>query len=198
MKQLIITLACCLASITASAQLVNQTAETPQKQSEQDWFNCSFDRDGVYGVEANKAYEYLTAHKKKAKKRPIVALIGAGMDVEHQDLKHAIWTNRKEKANGKDDDKNGLVDDINGWNFIGGKDGQIMESLTSEGDREFLRLKDKYADYIFDGKKFYKIVDGIRREVPAPTIWKSITITASKFCPNPRLGLLMAACSCPI
>lgn len=188
MKQFIITIACCFVGITASAQLVKQTAEIPQKQSELDWFNCSFDRDSVYGVEVNKAYEYLKANKKKAKKRPIVALIGAGMDVEHQDLKHAIWTNRKEKPNQKDDDKNGLIDDINGWNFIGGKDGQVMESLTSEGNREFLRLKDKYADYIFDGKKYYKIADGIRKEVPAPENMEEYNYFRFKVLPESTIG----------
>ena len=59
-----------------------------------------------------KAYDYLKANKKKAKKRPVVALIGTGMDVEHEDLKHAIWMNPKEKLNQKDDDKNGLVDNL--------------------------------------------------------------------------------------
>lgn len=188
MKQLIITIACCLASITASAQLIKQTAETPKKQSELDWFNCSFDQDGVYGAEVNKAYEYLKANKKKAKKRPIVALIGAGMDVEHQDLKHAIWVNRKEKPNQKDDDKNGLVDDINGWNFIGGKDGGVMESLTGEGEREFLRLKDQYADYIFDKKKFYKIVDGKRQEVPAPDNMDEYNYYRFTVVPESKIG----------
>lgn len=188
MKQLIITIACCLASITASAQLIKQTTDTPKKQSELDWFNCSFDQDGVYGAEVNKAYEYLKANKKKAKKKPIVALIGAGMDVEHQDLKHAIWTNRKEKPNGKDDDKNGLVDDINGWNFIGGKDGKIMESLTGQGEREFLRLKDKYADYIFDKKKYYKIIDGKRQEVPAPENMEEYNYYRFKVVPESKIG----------
>lgn len=153
MKKLIFPIVCCFISITVSAQLVKQEAETQKKQSELDWFNCSFDKDSVYGAEVNKAYEYLKANKKKAKKRPVVALIGTGMDVEHEDLKHAIWMNPKEKLNQKDDDKNGLVDDINGWNFIGGKDGQVMEALTREGEREFFRLKDKYADYNFRWKK---------------------------------------------
>ncbi|HJD74532.1 MAG TPA: S8 family serine peptidase, partial [Bacteroides reticulotermitis] len=99
---------------------------------------------------------------------PIVAIIGTGMDVEHEDLKHAIWVNPKEKANQKDDDKNGLIDDINGWNFLGGRDGRVMEQVMREGDREFFRLKDKYADFMWDGKKYYKIVNGKRQEVPAP------------------------------
>ena len=96
MKKLIFPIVCCFISITVSAQLVKQEAETQKKQSELDWFNCSFDKDSVYGAEVNKAYEYLKANKKKAKKRPVVALIGTGMDVEHEDLKHAIWMNPKE------------------------------------------------------------------------------------------------------
>ena len=87
MKKLIFPIVCCFISITVSAQLVKQEAETQKKQSELDWFNCSFDKDSVYGAEVNKAYEYLKANKKKAKKRPVVALIGTGMDVEHEDLK---------------------------------------------------------------------------------------------------------------
>ena len=107
---------------TVSAQLIKHDNQIPKKQSDLDWYNCSFDQDGVYGAEVNKAYDLLKG--KKIKKRPVVALIGTGLDVEHEDLKQSIWFNPKEKANGKDDDKNGLVDDINGWNFLGGKDGQ--------------------------------------------------------------------------
>lgn len=148
------------------AQLVKQQEQGEKKQSDLDWYNCSFDRDGVYGAEINKAYEFLKG--KKIKKRPVVALIGSGMDVEHEDLKQAIWVNPKEKADGKDNDKNGLTDDINGWNFLGGKDGQVMESTMREGDREYLRLKDKYADYIFDGKNYCKVIDGKLTKVADP------------------------------
>ena len=168
MKKLISLILCCLICGITSAQLIKQKVEKQKKQSELDWYNCSFDRDSVYGAEVNKAYEYLNANKKKLKKRPIVALIGTGMDVEHEDLRQAIWINTKEKLNQKDDDRNGLIDDINGWNFLGGKDAQVVESLTREGEREFFRLKDKYADYIFDGKKYYKIINGTRQEVAAP------------------------------
>lgn len=151
---------------TAGAQLIKQDNQVQKKQSELDWYNCSFDQDGVYGAEVNKAYDFLKG--KKIKKRPVVALIGTGLDVEHEDLKQSIWFNPKEKANGKDDDKNGLVDDINGWNFLGGKDGQVMEKLLKEGDREFFRLKDKYADYVFDGKNYYRVTGDKLMPVPAP------------------------------
>lgn len=188
MKKFIFSIVCCLISVAVSAQLVQQKAEKLKSQSELDWFNCSFDRDSVYGAEVNKAYEYLNANKKKAKKRAVVALIGTGMDVDHEDLKHNIWVNRKEKLNQKDDDKNGLVDDINGWNFIGGRDGQVMESLTREGDREFFRLKDKYADLIFDGKKFYKIVNGKREETPAPENMNEYNYYRHKVIPESKIA----------
>ena len=149
----------------ADAQLIKQNEEQ-KKQADLDWYNFSFDKDGVYGAEVNKAYDFLKG--KKIKKRPVVALIGSGMDIEHEDLKQAIWVNPKEKADGKDNDKNGLVDDINGWNFLGGKDGQVMEATMREGDREFLRLKDKYADYIFDGKNYNKVIDGKLTKVADP------------------------------
>ena len=179
---------CCLICGITSAQLIKQKVEKQKKQSELDWYNCSFDRDSVYGAEVNKAYEYLNANKKKLKKRPIVALIGTGMDVEHEDLRQAIWINPKEKLNQKDDDRNGLIDDINGWNFLGGKDAQVVESLTREGEREFFRLKDKYADYIFDGKKYYKIINGTRQEVAAPENMEEYNYYRYKVMPESRIG----------
>ena len=81
MKKLIFPIVCCFISVTVSAQLIKPKAETQKKQSELDWFNCSFDQDSVYGAEVNKAYDYLKANKKKAKKRPVVALIGTEMEV---------------------------------------------------------------------------------------------------------------------
>lgn len=166
MKKYFLLLVIGLYACVASAQLIKQESQSQKKQADLDWYNCSFEEDGVYGAEINKAYEFLKG--KKIKKRPIVALIGSGLDVEHEDLRQAIWVNPKEKADGKDNDKNGLVDDINGWNFLGGKEGQVMEWLMREGVREFLRLKDKYADYITSNGEFFKIIDGKRVKVQAP------------------------------
>ena len=170
----------------ADAQLIKQNEEQ-KKQADLDWYNCSFDKDGVYGAEVNKAYDFLKG--KKIKKRPVVALIGSGMDIEHEDLKQAIWVNPKEKADGKDNDKNGLVDDINGWNFLGGKDGQVMEATMREGDREFLRLKDKYADYIFDGKNYNKVIDGKLTKVADPENIKEYNYYRNQVLPeSPMAG----------
>ncbi len=161
---LLLVLSACVS--VANAQLIKQDSQTRKQQSDLDWYNCSFSEDGVYGAEVNKAYEFLKG--KKLMKRPVVALVGTGIDVEHEDLKRAIWINPREKADGKDNDKNGLIDDINGWNFLGGKDGKVVENITSEGNREFLRLKDKYADYITSNGEFFKIIDGKRTKVSAP------------------------------
>lgn len=146
------------------AQLVKTQQQANKLRG--DWYNASFEKEGVYGAAVDQAYDFLQG--KKVKKQPIVALIGGGMDVEHEDLKDAIWINRKEKPNGKDNDRNGYVGDLYGWNFLGGKDGRVMEHTMKEGDREFLRLKDKYGDYLFDGNNYWKVVDEklVRAEAP--------------------------------
>ncbi len=48
----------------------------------------------------------------------VVAVIDSGVDDSHPDLKGALWVNPDETVNGKDDDGDGLIDDINGWNYI--------------------------------------------------------------------------------
>ena len=53
-------------------------------------------------------------------KRPVIAIIDTGVDCEHPDLKDNLWVNEKEKNGvaGKDDDGNGIVDDIHGYDFV--------------------------------------------------------------------------------
>lgn len=112
-----------------------------------DWYNCSFDRDGVYGAEIDKALEFLSG--KQPGKKPVIALIGSGMDIEHEDLRHAIWHNPKEKPDGADNDGNGYVDDLYGWNFLTSKDGETLENTNLTTDREFFRLQGKYGNLFF-------------------------------------------------
>lgn len=141
--------------------------ELPQK--ELDWYNLSPTQDKVYGIGVNEAYRLLQGRKAK----PItVALIGSGIDLMHEDYQTMLWQNKKEKLNGKDDDGNGLVDDVHGWNFLGGidKDGTTiaMTSTMNQGDREYFRLREKYADYISDGKRFFRFQGDEMVEVAPP------------------------------
>lgn len=164
MKKLIFMIAALsLVAAGATAQIGKQKTQTPKEQKERDWYNCSFDKDGVYGADVNRAYEFVK--DKKAKTTPVIAIIGGGLDFEHEALKANVWTNPKEKADGKDNDKNGYVDDFHGWNFLGGKNGVMMEKTLREGDREFLRIGDKYKDIIFDGENYFVYKDGKRVKV---------------------------------
>jgi cell wall-associated protease len=118
----------------------------------QDWFLRDPETDSLLGVSAEKTYTTLLAGKPS--RTVLVAVIDSGIDIEHEDLKDIIWTNTREiPGNGLDDDKNGYVDDIHGWNFIGGKNGNVNED-TYEVTREYARLKPKYEN--FDEKKLTK------------------------------------------
>jgi hypothetical protein len=88
------------------------------------WQNLDLKKDSVFGISTEKAYTELLKGKKS---NPVlVAVLDGGVDLNHEDLKRVIWTNKKEIAgNGIDDDKNGYADDIHGWNFLGGKNGSI-------------------------------------------------------------------------
>jgi cell wall-associated protease len=109
-----------------------------------DWFLRDPETDHFQGVSAEKTYTTLL--KGKPSKTVLVAVIDSGIDIEHEDLKDVIWTNEDEiPANGIDDDKNGYVDDIHGWNFIGGKNGNVNED-TYEVTREYARLKPIYQN----------------------------------------------------
>ena len=99
--------------------------------------------DGVYGAGVEQAYKTL---KGKKAKTVIVAVIDSGTDIDHEDLKDVIWTNPGEiPNNGIDDDKNGYVDDVHGWSFLGGKNGDINNE-SSELARMYFRLDKKFKD----------------------------------------------------
>lgn len=131
-----------------SAAFTQGTSETPNK----DWFVLDPTDDRLQGVSANKAYETILKNKKS--KTVTVAVIDSGIDIDHEDLKDKIWINEDEiDGNGIDDDKNGYIDDRYGWNFIGGKNGNV-EYDTYELTRVYVDLKAKYGD--IDKKKVKK------------------------------------------
>ena len=121
-----------------------QTNTSAKLSKQQTWQLLDYEQDTVYGTSVNRAYKELLKGKKSH--QVIVAVIDLGVDISQEDLQGHIWTNKKEIAgNGIDDDHNGYVDDVHGWNFIGGKDGRIMYAESSEADREYARLFPEYG-----------------------------------------------------
>lgn len=126
--------------------------ENEPKTVPDDWFLLDPETDFFQGVGAERVYNTLL--KGKPARTIIVAVIDSGVDIFHEDLKDVIWVNTKEiPNNGIDDDKNGYVDDVYGWNFIGGKNGNVNED-TYELTREFVRLKPRFEN--IDEKKVGK------------------------------------------
>ncbi len=103
------------------------------------WGALDLATDTIPGMSIDKAYNELIKDKKG--QTIIVGVIDSGVDIEHEDLKGVVWTNPKEiKGNGKDDDDNGYIDDIHGWNFLGNSEDENLEYV-----RIIKKLKPKYA-----------------------------------------------------
>ena len=101
------------------------------------WYN----KDGA-GMQTDKAYSLL---KKKKSSAVIVAVIDSGVDIEHEDLQGKIWVNPNEIPNNKiDDDQNGYIDDVHGWNFLGNSKGENVDATRLEKTRILAKLMDKY------------------------------------------------------
>lgn len=115
--------------------------------------------DKVPGISLKQAYDFAQSKKKKTK-TVLVAIIDSGVDIYHEDLQGKIWTNPNEiDSNGIDDDKNGYIDDVHGWNFIGGADGRNVEGDTYE----MVRLYSKGCKK-FDGKSKSQIAKSDKTE----------------------------------
>jgi subtilisin family serine protease len=136
-------------SIVFFAMVLSAAAVTAQKETTPNGWHLMDKQDsGYYGVSAAKAYTFLKTKKLKSK-TVIVAVIDSGIDTLHEDLKPVLWTNPREiPGNGIDDDRNGYIDDVHGWNFLGGKDGRNVKEDSYEAARVYHNLKTKY-----DGKR---------------------------------------------
>jgi subtilisin family serine protease len=109
--------------------------------SSKNWHWKDFNKDTIHGISLFQAYEQLS----KLNKQPspiIVAVLDGGIDTNHVELKSKLWINTKEiPNNGIDDDHNGYVDDIHGWNFLGGKDGRDIDKASDEKSRIYHKYK---------------------------------------------------------
>ncbi|UCE95049.1 MAG: S8 family peptidase [Flavobacteriaceae bacterium] len=120
------------------------------EMSEEDiraWPHADLMTDSIPGMSLDKAYEFLSDKKGTT---VVLGVIDSGIDKDHEDLKDNIWTNTDEIAgNGKDDDNNGYIDDIHGWNFLGGNGEATPEQL--EVTRIYKMLGAKYEGKTRDG-----------------------------------------------
>ncbi|MBK8193097.1 MAG: S8 family serine peptidase [Lewinellaceae bacterium] len=109
----------------------------------ENWFTLDPTKDQVNGTGSDEALKMLKEKGKKGQ-TVIVAVLDSGVDYEHEDLKDIMWVNPGEiPDNGKDDDGNGYIDDIHGWNFLGGKKGSVHHE-TLELTREYVRLSKRF------------------------------------------------------
>ncbi|WP_130735279.1 S8 family serine peptidase [Flavobacterium sp. J27] len=106
------------------------------------WYQKDFTKEGVYGISLEKWYR---ENFKKTKEQIIVATLDTQIDLNHEDLQGQFWVNVNEiPDNGIDDDKNGYIDDYNGWNFLGTKGG----NHTPKNNYEYVKI-------IRENKKLY-------------------------------------------
>ena len=109
------------------------------------WYQQDRTAETPYNLGTDAVYNKLL---KDVKGTPVVvAVIDSGIDIEHEDLADVIWVNTDEiPGNGIDDDNNGYIDDINGWNFIGGKDGSQVAADTYEMTRTYAKYRKKFEN----------------------------------------------------
>lgn len=103
-----------------------------QDTAQANWHLLDPTADRVPGIGAERAYRELLSGM-QPRDTVVVAIIDSGIEIDHPDLASVIWTNRREVAgNGRDDDNNGYVDDVHGWDFLGSRDGRDISNDTYE------------------------------------------------------------------
>ena len=113
-------------------------------QNSQNWHWKDYATDTVHGISLHQAYKLIATLPQKASP-VIVAVIDGGIDTNHVALKNLLWINAKEIPNNHlDDDKNGYIDDVHGWNFLGNSKGENLDAARLEKTRILAKLMEKY------------------------------------------------------
>ena len=145
---------------------VAELTETQKKN----WGHLDLIKDTIPGMSVDKAYDEIIKNKKG--KTVVVAVLDSGMDLEHEDLKGVLWTNSGEiPNNGKDDDGNGYVDDIHGYNFLGGSYNEQLEYVrmlrlnvgdASERAQARLLLDKEYPEAVQNKQQYEQIFQVVK------------------------------------
>ncbi|MDF0706925.1 S8 family peptidase [Flagellimonas okinawensis] len=134
------------------------------------WGHLDLVTDTIPGMSVDKAYNEIIKNKKG--KTVVVAVLDSGMDLEHEDLKGVLWTNSDEiPNNGKDDDGNGYVDDIHGYNFLGESYNEQLEYVrmlrlnigdASERAEARLLLDKEYPEAVQNKQQYEQIFQVVK------------------------------------
>lgn len=138
-------------SNTAAADYTKSAFTEEEYQS---WGHADLLTDTIPGMSVMKAYQDILNQREG--KKVIVGIVDSGIDIEHEDLKSVVWTNEDEiPGNGIDDDNNGYIDDVHGWNFLGESNDENLEMtrIVKRGDDGSEQYKEAKAQ--FDEKRSY-------------------------------------------
>ncbi|MCL6274212.1 S8 family peptidase [Muricauda sp. 2012CJ35-5] len=145
---------------------VSELSES-QKQT---WGHADLIADTIPGMSVEKAYREII--KNKSGKTVIVAVVDSGIDIEHEDLDGVLWTNKGERPNnGRDDDGNGYVDDIHGYNFLGEAYNEQLEYVrmlrlgigdASVRAKARLKLDEEYPKALQNKQQYEQIVQVVK------------------------------------
>lgn len=126
-------------------------------QNTKEWIHLDPEQDSILGISTYRAFEFLEG---KESQEVVVAVIDNGLDIDHEDIHANVWVNKAEiPDNNIDDDKNGYIDDIHGWNFLGNEKGENMKFETLVVTRYYKILKEK-----FEGKSKKDIPKSQKKE----------------------------------
>ncbi len=163
--------------LVMSFQAIAQNSVDQQELEKRNWFHSDFSKTGIYGVGTESALEFLNSKNLKPK-TVVVGVLDSGVEIDHEDLKNEIWVNKKEKAgNGKDDDKNGFVDDINGWDFCTDASGKDY----NEDSYEATRVTFMYESVFNSGNKAANLENMRKMPNEYQTYLKARKVWADKY-----------------
>lgn len=152
--------------LTEPTENLPKRTDSVDDEELKNWPHQDFATTGFPGISLDKAYQILEG---LTPTKVIVGVIDSGIDINHEDLKDVIWVNKNEiPNNGIDDDKNGYIDDIHGWNFLGNINEENMEYVRILRDKDenfpkYQEAKSKYDEELFEATMdfvFYKKLHG--------------------------------------
>jgi subtilisin family serine protease len=172
----LLTLVACGSTGVLILTPVENIDTTPLKITElttkekKNWGHLDLVSDTIPGMSVDKAYSDIIKNKKG--KKVIVAVLDSGMDLSHEDLDDVLWTNKGERpGNNKDDDGNGYVDDIHGYNFLGESYNEQLEFARmlrlNIGDQATLakaktKLDKEYQEALQNKQQYEQILQAVK------------------------------------